>query len=187
MSYTYDQFNACIFNPLTKEKMLQAYPALKEIVQPEWEQESIDAILRFVVICYDSKSPVVATERDYTRKKVISYELAGIKNMDEDSDIIAALTIQYLIKFIRQKEYAALCAFEYKFYENISELMTPVKGDTNAERLEAAKKKSVISEEIILDIKRIDDLWLQVLGEKDLVEIVKRKNFKPEMMGAWHV
>lgn len=195
MAYSEKDFQSCEFNPFSKLPMLEQYPRIKEIVDAEWISEyaaSIDNILRFVVIVYDKNSPLRQNERDSLRRKNIAYDLAGFDRLEngepdevivnETHPIIFMITVRYLAKFIKSKEYAALCAFEFKYYENIMELMTPIKGDTNAERLEAAKKKSVISEEIVKDIKIIDDLWLGFFGEKTLVEKVKAKKFIPEMM-----
>lgn len=195
MAYSEKDFQSCEFNPFSKLPMLERYPRIKEIVDAEWISEyaaSIDNILRFVVIVYDKNSPLRQNERDSLRRKNIAYDLAGFDRLEngepdevivnETHPIIFMITVRYLAKFIKSKEYAALCAFEFKYYENIMELMTPIKGDTNAERLEAAKKKSVISEEIVKDIKIIDDLWLGFFGEKTLVEKVKAKKFIPEMM-----
>lgn len=195
MAYSEKDFQSCEFNPFSKLPMLEQHPRIKEIVDAEWISEyaaSIDNILRFVVIVYDKNSPLRQNERDSLRRKNIAYDLAGFDRLEngepdevivnETHPIIFMVTVRYLAKFIKSKEYAALCAFEFKYYENIMELMTPIVGTTNAERLEAAKKKSVISEEIVKDIKIIDDLWLGFFGEKTLVEKVKAKKFIPEMM-----
>lgn len=196
MRYSEKEFQGCEFNPVTGGvPMLEAYPRLKEIIDTDWVEEYADAmdeLIRFVIMVYDKNSPLRQSERDSMRRKNIAYDLVGFKRqangepieeiINETHPIIFMITVRYLAKFIKSKEYAALCAFEFKYYENIMELMTPIVGTTNAERLEAAKKKSVISEEIVKDIKIIDDLWLGFFGEKALVERVKAKKFIPEMM-----
>jgi hypothetical protein len=192
MPYKTTDYDNCTFNPLAKGEILELYPKLRILVNPEWDRvPQLDELIRYVIICYDSKSPLWQ-ERDYIRRREIAYDEAGLSkvNGEPDQDILTGnhqilfeMIIKYLAVFVKEKVFAALCAFEFKYYENIGELMTPVKGETNAERLEAAKKKSVISDEIITDIKRIDDLWMQVFGDKDMVEQVKTKKFKPELMG----
>jgi hypothetical protein len=173
--------------------MLDAYPRLSTIIEKDWlEEPMIDKIIRFIILNYDTGSVLRKNERDSIRRKNIAYDLAGFTRSDigealpeiinETHELCFHITVRFLAKFIKDKEYAALCAFEFKYYENILELMTPIKGDTNAERLEAAKKKSVISEEIIKDIKVIDDLWHGFFGEKIMLEKVKSKKFIPEMM-----
>jgi hypothetical protein len=192
MSYSIKDFSACVFNALTEGDMLSVYPKLSSIIEGDWKQEPLlDNIIRFVVLVYDPKS-ALRKERDSIRRKNIAYDLAGFKRnelseampeiINETHELCLYITVRFLAKFVKDKEYAALCAFEFKYYENILELMTPIKGETNAERLEAAKKKSVISEEIIKDIKVIDDLWHSFFGDKTLVEKVKTKKFIPEMM-----
>ncbi len=46
MIYKQIDFNTCQFNPLAEPPMLQAFPKLTEIVDPEWQDEWLDAILR---------------------------------------------------------------------------------------------------------------------------------------------
>lgn len=191
--YDLKDFKGCVFNPLVSEKMLDLYPLLSTIIEKDWKSEPLlDKIIRFIILNYDTNSPLRKNERDSIRRKNIAYDLAGFERsaigeglpeiLNETHELCFQITVKYLAKFVKDKEYAALCAFEFKYYENILELMTPIKGDTNAERLEAAKKKSVISEEIIKDIKVIDDLWHSFFGEKILVEKVRTKKFIPEMM-----
>lgn len=152
----------------------------------------VDKIIRFQIMLWDKNSPLRQSERDLQRRRSVAYDLAGFERTkdgdpvveieSEQNDICFAFTVAYLSRFIREKEYAALCALEFKYYENILELMTPITGSTNAERLDAQKKKSFISSDILNDIKVIDDLWLSFFGEKELVETVKKKKFKPEEM-----
>ena len=193
MAYIIRDFKGCAFNPLTEEKMIEAYPTLSVIIENEWKGDPLlDKIIRFIILNYDTNSALRKNERDSIRRKNIAYDLAGFKRssigealpeiINETHELCFPITVKFLAKFVKDKEYAALCAFEFKYYENILELMTPIKGETNAERLEAAKKKSVISEEIIKDIKVIDDLWHGFFGEKALVEKVKSRKFIPEMM-----
>lgn len=192
MSYSEKDFSGCVFNALKSEDMQKAYPKISTIMEKEWQQEPLlDNIIRFVILVYDPKS-ALRRERDSMRRKNIAYDLAGFERnelneampeiINESHELCLYITVRFLAKFVKDKEYAALCAFEFKYYENILELMTPIKGETNAERLEAAKKKSVISEEIIKDIKVIDDLWHSFFGDKTLVEKVRTKKFIPEMM-----
>jgi len=193
MVYNESSFTTCVFNPLAKGKMVQVFPKLKEIISPEWDNyKNIDKIIRYTIIAYDPKSPVRINERDPLKRKNIAYDLAEFERskvgeaedsiINQSDEVCFLFTVKYLAKFVKDKVYAALCAFEFKYYENILELMKPIVGDTNAERLDAAKKKSVISEEIIKDIKIIDELWMNLFGEKQLVEKVKTQKFIPEMM-----
>ena len=72
------------------------------------------------------------------------------------------------------------CAIEYKYWENIAELTTPIQGETNKERLEAAQKKSIISDEVEKDIKRIDDLYKAFFGDDQFETAVKKQSFTAE-------
>lgn len=191
MAYSEKDFAGCSFNPMCKGFLTDNFPRLKQIVKGEWDKELSDKVLRYVILAFDSKSPLFKTERDSIRRKNIAYDLSGLTRIEGEAneEIISGedemcfdLAIKYLSLFVREKEFAALCAFEFKYYENISELMSPIVGDTNAERLEAAKKKSVISDEIDKDIKRINDYWTLFFGEKDMAEKIKTKKYRPESM-----
>ena len=188
MNYTKNDFKACLFNPLTEGAMLTSYPSLKEILPDP--QADIDKLIRYVIMVYDSKSPIRRAEKDPIRLKNIAADLVMLDKSEEyrlsifsGSDTTTFLLVtRYLVRFVKEKEFAALCAFEFKYYENINELLTPIIGLTNAERLDAARKKSVISDEVDKDIKRIDEYWEMIYGDKDLVKEVKVKRMTPEMV-----
>ena len=175
--------------------MLSAYPKLSEIILPEWkEDENIDKIIRYVIMVYDPKSPLQRDEKDLIRRKSASARLAVLNTTDSEfingiydgsNQICFGIITNYLVRFIKDKEFAALCAFQYKYFENIKELLTPISGETNAERLEAARKKSVISDEIDKDILRIDDYWQKVYGDNILTEQIKSKRITPESIAGF--
>jgi hypothetical protein len=190
MSYKKIDFNECLFNPLEDGDMMLVYPKLRELSNPILDNDSLlDKLIRYVIIVYDNKSPVNRKERDWLKRKTVAAEICKLHKIDiallqdiylNKNETVLHLTSKYLFNFIKIKEYSALVAFEYKYNENITELLTPIKGETNAERLDAAKKKSVISLEIINDINVIDKLWDEIFIEKDLIKEVKIRKISPE-------
>lgn len=184
--YTAKDFNNLQFNPLSKKPLLDEYPILMGIVNVN--DSETDVLLRFVILCYDPKSKLAVEEKDLNHRKAIAAELSGIREDIEYQNAVftfaleqvARLTLRYLIRFVKSKEWAAIIAIEYKYWENISELTKPIEGSTNKERLEAAQKKAIISDEVEKDIKRIDNLYKTFFGDDQLETAVKQSSFTAE-------
>jgi len=52
MAYKYDDFSACAFNPMAKEKMIVKYPRLYSLIENEtWDikEHNIDALIRYII------------------------------------------------------------------------------------------------------------------------------------------
>jgi hypothetical protein len=193
MPQTEKDFDGLLFNPLAKKPMLKVYPQLNEICPKEGNEDDFDIRLRYVCALYDPKSPLRTTEKDPNYRKLVAAKLAGFDMNNEElldeiytgeDEAVFFILTKFLFRFVREKEYLALCAIEYKFAENISELLTPIKGDTNSERLEAAKKKSLLASELDTDMNRIEALWERIYGDKDVVKQVKKKRLTPETMAG---
>lgn len=183
-------FSNLQFNPLTKKKILDTYPKLIEIVSNEWVKEpDIDNILRYVILVYDPKSTLVITEKDLNYRKGIGAELAGLNTEDEEyiqsiysfsNPAVLDIACRYLVRFARSKEWAAICAFEYKFWESIRKTMQPIKDGTNKEELDAVQKKAAISDEIDKDIKRLEAYYKTFFGEDADLELKAKSRVTPE-------
>lgn len=169
--------------------MLQAYPAISEILTQEWEDDIyLDSILRYIVLVYDPRSPLYQNEKDLGVRKTSAAEMCHFNMLDENVELIhncdykniVDLITAYLSRFAKSKEWAAMCAFEYTYWESIKELMKPISGKNSREILDSVSKKAAIKEQVELDIKRIDALTRQFFGQDE--EIIKRKRTTPENM-----
>lgn len=169
--------------------MFENYPQLTEIVLPEWLDENTDAILRYLIMVYDPKSPVVNNERDLNYRKGIAAQLVGL----EDEELCGAiynsthpysadLIVRYLIRFVRSKEWAAICAFETAYTESIKEVIEPISGKSSKERLDSVQKKAAVKEEIIKDIERLDKLYKVFFGEDEELQSKGKRRLTPEMI-----
>lgn len=191
MTYKQKDFEGCQFNPLASGKMLDTYPQLAEIIIPEWMDEYTDRILRYIIMVYDPKSPLINNERDLNYRKGVAGELAGL-----DDEIIAEaiytsthtysadLTVKFLCRFARSKEWAAICAFESSFWESIKEVIEPITGKNSREKLDSVQKKSAIKEEIEKDILRLDKLYRVFFGEDDDLQSKGRRRLTPELVAS---
>jgi hypothetical protein len=189
MIYKKEAFNSCHFNPMIGEAMFTAYPKLTEIIDLDWLDEHLDSILRYMIMVYDPKSPLVFNERDLTYRKGIAIELAKFN----DETIIEAvlnsthkyspeLIIKYLTRFARSKEWAAICAFESSYWESIKEVIEPISGKNSREKLDSVQKKAVIKQESIEDIKRLDMLYRTFFGEDEELMNKNKRRLTPEMI-----
>lgn len=192
--YTQKAFEGCLFNPLVKDKMLSAYPSLSQIVTLEMAAvELLDEVLRYVVLLYDPKSALVIGERDLNHRKSTAAELAGF-DMDEEQLLdsiyrfdyphLPELAMKYLMRFGKSKEWAAICAFEFKYWESIRKIMEPIACKTIKEELEAVQKKAMISDEIDKDIERLDKYYKNFFGSDDELEKKAKKRVTPELVAG---
>lgn len=189
MIYKKQDFNNCQFNPLVEGSLLGVYPRLSEIVDPEWRDDSLEAILRYMIMVYDPKSPLVFNERDLNYRKGIAMELAQLDDTIAQEAILSSshsyssqLIIKFLIRFVRSKEWAAICAFESSFYESIKEVLEPISGKNSREKLDSVQKKAVIKSEIVEDIKRLDMLYRTFFGEDDELMNKNKRRLTPEVI-----
>lgn len=171
--------------------MLENYPQLSEIILPDWMDEYTDCVMRYIVMVYDPKSPLINNERDLNYRKGVAGELAGI----EDEEVLeslftsthrysADLTVKYLCRFVKSKEWAAICAFESSFWESIKEVIEPITGKNSREKLDSVQKKSAIKEEIEKDILRLDKLYRVFFGEDDELQNKAKKRLTPELIAG---
>lgn len=189
MIYKLKDFTNCQFNPLAEGQLLSVYPRLTEIVDPEWRDEYLDSILRYMIMVYDPKSPLVYNERDLNYRKGIAIELAKLEDeitaeavINSTHEYSSQLIIKYLIRFVRSKEWAAICAFESSFYESIREVLDPISGKNSREKLDSVQKKAVIKQEIVEDIKRLDTLYRTFFGEDEELMNKNKRRLTPEMI-----
>lgn len=202
MVYTEKHFTNCMFNPLVETPIIEAYPRLAEIIDTDWPRQHIDILLRYTICVYDPKSPLVINERDLNYRKGLAAELAGFDLGDtefvqsvfdcshdfggKETPIGAGfvdLVIKFLIRFIKSKEFAAICIVESCFWESAKKLMEPITGKNSKEELEAVQKKSAIKDEIDKDIARLDRYQKAFFGEDDELEIAGKARMSPESVG----
>lgn len=178
------------FNPMIEDEMLKAYPQLGEILtKTAGEDEHIDKLLRFIIMLNDPKSIVFLSEKDLDRRKNLAAELSGLPDNAEylegifmyKNQVAFQLTIQFLCRFIKNKEFAALVTMEQVFWEEIRLLNKPISeaGEADKDVLIAVEKKGKIKAELELDLNRIDAYYKKFLGD-DPELINKRERMTPE-------
>lgn len=152
--------------------MVDIYPKLRTIFST-----TCDEAIRYVIMMYDSKSPIIEAERDLNRRKVIAIEMSGCK-ADEPAleETILEAIIEYL-QFTHDRLWAAAVSTEFRFWEAIRIQLQPIKAGTDKEQLEAAQKKNVLADSIDDCMKRIDAYAKEMSGGDEKVEKRVKKSF----------
>lgn len=195
MGYKEKDFKHCSFNPLVNGSMIDNYPRIAEIVEPEWvTSPELDSLIRYIILVYDPKSPMVKNEKDLNYRKGVAAEMAGF-NMEDERDLVNSifdctheyfvdLIIKFLIRFAKSKEFAAIIVVENCFWESAKELMKPITGDNSKQVLEAVQKKSAIKAELDIDIGRLEKYYKSFFGEDLDLETKAKTKFTPESFGT---
>jgi len=192
-NYNQKSFEQCAFNPMIEGNITAHYPALTEVIPEELQGGSdTEKIVRYTIMVYDPKSPLVIAERDLNFRKGIAAELSGM-DMDDTYYIdnifscclpgLVDLTCKYLVRFAKSKEWAAICAYEYKFWEAIRLIMAPISQDkSDKEQLDAANKKDVLSTSIDEGLVKLEQYYRNFFGEDDELQKRAKKRMTPELM-----
>jgi hypothetical protein len=176
-----------------EQPMLIAYPVLREIMPVDSENDPLyDELIRYTIMIYDPKSALVIAERDLNYRKGVAAELCGLPVDDEEHMEhiyscarvgLVELTCKFLVRFVKSKEWAAICAYEYKFWEAIRLIMQPIAADkSDREQLDAANKKDVLSASIDEGLVKLDTYYKSFFGEDTELERRAKKRMTPELM-----
>lgn len=189
--YKKKDFDHCFFNPMTEQGMIQAYPRLQEILIPEYDRADLDRMLRYIIMMYDPKSPLVYNERDIKNRRNVAADLAGLTGeLILDSvfqfthDYLADLTFSYLQRFVKSKEWAAIIALEFTYWEAVKKLLEPIKDKNSRNVLISVQLKSAIKLEMLGDIDKLDGLYKTFFGEDKQLEGIIKKRLTPEMVAS---
>lgn len=191
--YTKKSFETCQFNPFNGERMQTAYPILNDIILPEWADDPhLDEIIRYTIAVYDPKSPLTSGERDLNYRKGIAVDMLEMKDEEFVQQLYACAypilldyTIKYLVRFVRSKEWAAIAATEFKYWEAIKLIMQPISTDkSDREQLDAANKKDVLSASIDESLSKLDMYYRRFFGEDDELLNKSKKRLTPELMAG---
>jgi hypothetical protein len=192
MHYKKKDFAGCMFNPLTEEPMLDAHPRLKEVITPEMSKDDqLDKLIRYVIMIYDPKSILIFNERDINYRKGVAAQLAGfdLDNREYLTGVyhcnlkyVVDLIIKYLTRFVKSKEWAAICAFESAYWESITKVIEPISGKNSRDILTSVQIKAAIKDEIEKDIARLEKLYHKFLGEDDNLIQKATRRVSPELI-----
>lgn len=186
MIYTEKEFANCVFNPLSKGKMIKNYPKLNEILDSEDKtQNYIDRLIRYTIALYDSQSPLVYQEKELKFRKQAAAELAGFHE-EVDVDVLnkiyeckderaVKISLLYLKKFIKSRVWAMIVSAEQAFWNATDKLMIQVTEGRN-ETLALLEIQDRTHD-------RLSKLYIEFYGEDmDLMKVDKDFHITPEKL-----
>lgn len=192
--YKESDFKNLQYNPLVKGTITLVYPALMVLtkdVDDDFDGHC-DFLIRFIILCYEPNSLLAKNEKDWNRRKDVAADLLEISDDEtvrenlflfKDKNHLSIL-INYLRFVVRHREYAVLATLEYKFWESVSKINTPIIDNGNAKaELEAVQKKSVLADELDKDISRINSYYKAFFGgDEGLTNTEDVKRWTPEQI-----
>lgn len=149
-----------------------------------------DRAIKYVVLMYDSKSPLQTT-RDINKRKLDALALAGINENEQlsqglvnvDSDEIISLVVSYTM-IQNSRIWSMIVANEQAFYEYQGKVMQPLeKLDKGKEKdlLDAMTKKSKLLEDMDIISNRLTKYYSQLFPDDDDVQKkIEQTRFTPE-------
>ena len=200
--YNEQDFSACLFNPLVKKGMLKTYPELSEIAPDNHDTlPFFENVLRYICLLYDPKSPLITRERDSNYRKSLAAELAGFDTegdeaflqtiYDSSLDWVTTLIMRFLIRLVKQRQWAFICAIEMAYWEGIKRIMKPItkaEGGKEWDELKSLDLKARLKDEAEKDLRRLDTLYKEFFNEDEgLEKAAKNIRITPEMIAGGYV
>lgn len=132
---------------------------------------SEDAVIKYVILLYDSKSPLrLKIPLLFDRKKECA-ELAGLSVKDNIFDLSHPKIVGYVntyLKYQQSKVWSILAANEEVLWQYQSELLTPItQFKTDKDKLQALEIKSKLMAECDAIIKRIESYEEKLFGDNN--------------------
>ena len=145
---------------------------------------SDEAVIRYIALLYDQKSPIRIKVSDIFERKQECAEMAGLKDgTDEIFNLKDKKVIGYINAYIRNqssKIWAILAANEEVLWQYQQELLNPItEWKTDKDKLQALEIKSKLMAECDAIIKRIDSYESKLFGD-NLEKKDDVINFTPE-------
>jgi len=190
MTYTDKDFSRCIFNPIGKKSLSET--DLSNILKnfPSEEKEKKEGLLRYVVLMYDSWSPLIKNEPDLRKRKMIAAQIAGLEDGQFTDDLFAnkldyaVMAInEYLRAYGQNRLWAMIASETERFWEYNYRLMKPVDGERDREILSSLDVKTKLAEELDKMHDRLDSYYKRLYGEDDeLADASRAKKWTPEFI-----
>ena len=189
--YSQDSFKNCLFNPLAKN-LTEKYPALIPLMP---KGENGEKILRYILLLYDPKSPLIKDSRNIKTRKQEAARLVGF-DLQKDTDFLDSLfafknkeavakTVLFLKEYIHNRTWSMIVSHEQTFYEYNERLMKPVEDDDKTKEKDVMAT-IVLKSKLVQDLKDIHSIlkeyYKEIFEDDDLREKVINNRISPETM-----
>lgn len=180
-------------NLLDKIKELAAYAELLSLF--EEPRTDIDNLLRYVMVLYDKKSPLIRAFTNLDHRKKEAAVLAGYSVTDVSEEnvkrlealfsftdpILQAFTL-YFLEEQNNMWFCNLISNEQTFYEYQKALLTEAKLASDKDKMATLMLKSKIQDECDKIAERVETYYTKVYGDGEEKAKAKNKDFSPEGM-----
>ena len=192
------------FLPHTKKAMCVEYPKLCNIVNPKLDKDcnkvksKLDKTIRYILLMYDSNSPLRMYYPDLEQRKTSAADLAGFdwghdnmeeifefKIREEDTVIpneeLLVMIMNYL-KYQNNWVWTMIVSNSEAFYEYNKRVMMPVEGNRDKDILQAINIKTQIMQSQDDIYQRLQRYYKEMSGGDPMLEdeIKVRKRLRPE-------
>lgn len=174
---------------LDKIKELAAYAELLAEKESTGRPD-IDNLIRYIMVLYDKKSPLIRSFTNLEQRKREAAVLAGY-DLEVDAERVAKLfdftdqDLQNLALYFLEEQndmwYCNLVSNEQTFYEYQKALLAEVKlVDGDKDKMSTLVIKSKLQDECEKIAERVEKYYTKVYGEGEEKAKAKTKDFSPE-------
>ncbi len=185
------EYSRMEFNPTVKGRIIKEYPVLAKIFS-----SVEDKMARYVMLMYDSNSPVREFEPELSRRKEFCASVAGY-DLEEIEPLKSLTTktadgfepyhdlldcISNYLMFQNNRLWSLIVTNEQSFYEYQRRIMAEIGGEADRDALSAVTLKTKLLEAMDDIHKRLESYYTKITnGDKDLESAIsKRKRVSPE-------
>lgn len=181
MEYTASDFERLKYNVMVEGDVLEKIPALKKFQSfAECNSENRNELIRYVVLMYDKRSPIVSSSRSPEAKHLEALSLSGLQRLGDPSEDIINMAID-LLKDQNDLVWALIVANEGTFWEYQRMVAEPVTSfDGDKDRLSATSLKTKLLKDCDEIAARLEAYYMKVFQDQKTVEKAKIRLLTPE-------
>jgi hypothetical protein len=187
------EYSKMEFNPIVKDSLTIKYPKLKKILG-----DADDRMMRYVILMYDSSSPLRQHYPELGKRKEFAASIAGYDMIKDDvislfefkvkvgeeyepNEELLSMIIKYL-KYQNNWVWSMIVSNEQAFYEYNKRVMMPVEGNKDKDILQAITIKTQIMNAQDDIYQRLQKYYRDLSGgDVNLEDAIKtRKRLRPE-------
>jgi hypothetical protein len=188
-TYTSRDFEGLKYNVMeAKGNLFEAVPKLSEFDSfVQCKADDRDELIRYIVLMYDKKSPIIATNRNPEAKHLEAVRLSKLNRVGDFSDEIMDMVIEFL-KDQNDLWWALIVSNEATFWDYQRMIAQPIEQfDGDKDRLGATslKTKLLIDSEQIAN--RLEAYYPKVFIEQRIIEKAKSRQLTPETIAKQNV
>jgi len=170
--------------------MTEQYPQLQRLSTfADCERPDKDALIRYILLMYDPKSPYKDLISDIKQRKVSCAHAAALEECREIFEFLDREFIEMLdewLKSINSRVWSMIVSNEQVFYEYQSRLLIPVadseKGDK--ETIAAADLKAKLMDTCDEIHNRLEGYYRELYGDKETADKIRQNHrWTPENIG----